>query len=75
MRLSELQEKEIININNGKNLGKIIDVTVEEGKIYNFIIESKKFFLNFFKRTDEISVKWNDIQKIGEDVILINFSD
>lgn len=75
MRLSELQEKDIINMNNGKNLGKIIDVTVESGKIYNFIIEPKRFFLNFFKRGEELSIRWDEIEKIGEDVILINFKN
>jgi len=75
MRLSELQEKDIINISNGKNLGKIIDVTVEDGKIYNFVIEPKRFFFNIFRRNEEILIKWEEIQKIGEDVILINFKN
>lgn len=72
MRLSELQEKDIINLIDGKRLGKIIDVTIDNGKIYNFVIEEKRSFFNIFKRSDEISVKWDDISKIGEDVILIN---
>ncbi len=75
MRLSELQEKDIINMSNGKNLGKIIDVTVEEGKIYNFVIEPKRFFFSFFRHYDEVLIKWDEINTIGEDVILIKFKN
>ena len=73
MRLSELQEKDIISIIDGKRLGKIIDVTVSEGKIYNFIIEPKRNFFSFLKKIEEVSVRWDEITRIGEDVILINF--
>lgn len=71
MRLSELQQKDIVNIIDGKNLGKIIDVTIENGKMYNLIIEPKKFFFNIFRSREEITIRWEDIEKIGEDVILV----
>ena len=57
MRLSELQEKDIISLD-GRKLGKIIDVIVEQGKIYNFIIETKHSFFSLFKKNEEISVRW-----------------
>ena len=71
MRLSELQSKDIVNLNDGKRMGKIIDVEIDSGKIYNLIIEPKKFFLNIFRRGEEVTIKWESIEKIGEDVILI----
>jgi len=75
MRLSELQSKDIVNIIDGRKIGKIIDVAVADGKIYNLIIEPKRFFLNIFKRSDEVSIKWDSIEKIGEDVILIKLDN
>ena len=75
MRLSELQAKDIVNIIDGKKIGKIIDVTVHDGKINNFVIEPKRFFLNIFRRGDEVSIKWEAIEKIGEDVILIKLNN
>ena len=75
MHLSELQSKDIVNIINGKKIGRIIDVTLSDGKIYNLIIEPKRFFLNIFKRGDEVSIKWESIEKIGEDVILIKLDN
>jgi len=70
MRLSELQQKEIVNISNGKRIGIIIDIIVDEkGLIKNLIIEERhgrRF------RGDEHSISWNQIIKIGDDIILID---
>ena len=45
MRLSEIQNKDVINLNTGVKIGNIIDVKVnsETGKIEAFILERKKF--------------------------------
>ena len=74
MRLSELQSKDVVNIIDGRKLGRIIDVTVDNGKILNLVVEPKRFF-SFFKAKDEVSVKWDNIEKIGEDVILIKMNN
>ena len=50
MRLSDLQNKDIVNVNDGKNIGSIIDVKIDEasGNIVSFIIEPNKNFFKFF---------------------------
>lgn len=71
MRLSELQSKRIVDIEEGKNIGSIIDVTINsQGQIEEIIIESSKGIFNINKDLDT-KVTWKDIKKIGEDVILI----
>ena len=74
MRLSELQNKNLVNVSNGKNIGNIIDVNIDyqSGNIKSFIIESKGSILTFLNKDNDMEVKWNDIQKIGEDVNLVN---
>ena len=70
MHLSELQEKEIINISNGKRMGVIVDVVVTyEGKIKFLILEEKKS-RRYNKESYELS--WEHITKIGDDIILVN---
>ena len=70
MRLSELQLKEIVNISNGKRVGMIIDVEVDEqGYIKTLVLEEKRG--RKFSR-EEISISWNQIIKIGDDIILID---
>ena len=71
MRLSEIQNKDVISINTGIKIGNIIDIKVnsESGKIESLILEKKKF--NIFNSNDEIEIYWTQIDKIGEDVILV----
>ena len=70
MRLSELQQKEIINIVNGKRMGMIIDVILDDkGYIKNLVLEEKR--LRKFNR-EEYSISWNNIVKFGDDIILID---
>ena len=72
MFLSELQKKDIISVKTGINLGRIVDVEVNnEGKIIGFIAEPKKIFKKVLKNS-EINFTYNDIAKIGTDVILVN---
>lgn len=70
MRLSELQLKEIINISNGKRIGVIVDVIVEtNGQIQKLVLEERRG-RKFSKEEYEIS--WNQIVKVGDDIILID---
>lgn len=74
MRLSEIQNKDIISLLDGKKIGNIIDINVEasDGKIDSLIVEPTHFFKHFFKSSSsEFEVHWADIEKIGEDVILV----
>lgn len=73
MRLSDLQSKDVISIQDGRKIGNIIDVKIEEttGKILTLVVEPTRFFLNFFSMREEFEIYWPDIEKIGEDVILV----
>ena len=44
----------------------------EKGVTTGLIVEKKKFFISFFSNNKEIVIKWNQIEKIGEDVILVS---
>lgn len=73
MRLSDLQDKDVINVVDGKKVGNIIDVSLENktGKMESLIVEKSKFFISMFSSKDEIEIRWEQIEKIGEDVILV----
>lgn len=73
MNLSDLQVKEIVSVVDGKKLGKIVDVSVEieNGKINYFVAEQKKFFKRIFGNNLEVKFTFDNIEKIGEDVILV----
>jgi YlmC/YmxH family sporulation protein len=72
MYLSELQNKDIISVNTGVNLGRIIDAEVNsEGKVLSLVAENKKLFRKMLKNS-EFSFTFADITKIGTDCILVN---
>lgn len=70
MRLSELQAKDIVTTD-GKLIGNIIDIEIQDGKIKNLIVEKSKFLVSMFSTKDEFEIKWEQIKTIGDDVILV----
>jgi YlmC/YmxH family sporulation protein len=69
--LSEMQKKDIIDLETGANLGKMTDAEVDEnGQIIRFTAEPKRFFRRLFK-SYESTVNYKNIVKIGADVILV----
>ncbi|HLS20133.1 MAG TPA: YlmC/YmxH family sporulation protein [Bacillota bacterium] len=73
IRLSELQRKEVIIINNGKRLGYIYDLHIDStnGTIIAIILIKREKTSWLFHKPVELFVKWSQIVTIGEDIILI----
>ena len=73
MKLSDLQEKDIVNINDGRKIGRIIDAEIDiDGKIKYLVIDEKKGIRSFISSNNDINITFNQIKKIGSDVILID---
>ncbi len=73
MRISDLQLKDVVNQNNGRNIGKIIDMDIlENGTINYFVVEPKKLIKRLNIYNNETNIKLSEIIKIGEDVILVD---
>jgi len=74
--LSDLQRKDIININNGKRVGRIIDAEIDEsnGHLKKLIIEPNRYFRSVFNEGKDLRIKYEQIKKMGEDVILIDLT-
>ena len=68
----EIRDKEIINILDGKSLGYVsdIEINLERGRVEALIVPSQRGLFGMFSGADEYIIKWKDIKKIGEDVIL-----
>jgi len=70
--MSELQDKDIINIKDGKNIGRIIDLEVSnEGQI-NYLIAEPSNFFKFNSFNKETNILFKQIVRIGKDVILVD---
>ena len=72
MRLSEIQNKDVINLNTGMKIGNIIDVKIDEnGNLLSLIVEQQKTIFRFSSKDIETEITWDKIEKIGVDVILV----
>ena len=72
-RFQELKNKEVINVKDGKRLGFVCDIEIssQDGKILSLILPPQKSRL-FFAGDDDITVEWDKIKKIGDDIILVD---
>lgn len=69
-----MQTKDIVNTDDGQNLGRIIDIEINsEGQIINLIVEKKKIWRSL--SSSDTSISFKKVSRIGEDVILVNLKN
>ena len=68
---TELRSKEVVNLQNGARMGKIIDLIIDSnGKnVLGLVVPGVR---RLFKGSEDIFIPWRDITKIGSDVILVS---
>ncbi len=68
-----MQKKDIIYLKDGKKLGKIIDAEIEinTGALKKLFVE-RKTIKSLFTNDGDMLITFNQIKKIGEDVILVD---
>jgi YlmC/YmxH family sporulation protein len=74
---SDIRQKDVINITNGRRLGTIVDMNFSsDGRITSISVPGPFSVMNLFRsnRTDVV-IPWESIVKIGEDVILVRVND
>ncbi|MFC0473092.1 YlmC/YmxH family sporulation protein [Halalkalibacter kiskunsagensis] len=74
IKISELQVKDIVNMDNGKRLGHLTDLEINltTGAIEALVINGSGKMMGLFgKDSEEIVVPWKNIIRIGSDVILV----
>ena len=77
MRLSELRQKEVINIFTCNSLGCVCDVDFDDrnGCIRFLIIPGPGRFCGVFGRDTEFFIPWNSIRQIGIVIILVEVEE
>lgn len=74
--VTDMREKEVINLSDGCRLGHVCDVEIDtcSGALVSIIIWGKSKFLGVMGRYEDITICWNDIKVIGDDTILVDFN-
>ncbi len=75
LKLSEIREKEIININNGERMGYVYDfeLDLDKGIVVGIIIARTSKLLSLFGKSEDVVIYWDDVTKIGKDTILVDY--
>lgn len=74
-RIVEMKNKEVISVNDGCRIGCVNDVEVDMkcAKLVAIVVYGRLKFFGIFGREDDIIIKWENIEVIGEDTILVNY--
>lgn len=72
-KTSELREREVVNILDGRRLGLASDLEIEAetGRIKAIVVPGPGKFLWVFGKSEDFVIPWERIKKIGVDVILV----
>lgn len=81
MRLSEIGEKEIVNLNDGERFGRLADaeLIIDEkyGKIKALQVRDFRTAGRWFSAagSNQVEIPWALIKKIGTDIIIFESAD
>lgn len=75
-RIADMRHKEVISIKDGTRFGLVNDVELDtsSGRITSLVIYGRLRGFGLLGREDDIVIKWEDIQVIGEDTILVCYN-
>jgi YlmC/YmxH family sporulation protein len=72
--INELKTKEVINVSDGARLGFVSDVEIdlESGRMTALVVPGAYRLMGFLGKEEDIIIKWENIKKIGDDIIIID---
>ena len=77
MTFAELRQNDVVNVRDGRRLGRPIDLVINEMAVVEaLVVPVNGGFLNLLKQEKEgCLVPWGNIVRIGDDVILIDLCE
>lgn len=74
-RITDMHDKEVINICDGTRLGYVDDIEVDTctAQIVSIVIFGRNKLLGLLGREADIVIHWKDIEVIGDETVLVNF--
>ncbi len=76
VKTTDLREKEVINVRDGTRIGFISDleVNLDKGIIEAIVLPGPGRILGLFGKNQDYVIKWQNIVRIGSDVILVDLN-
>ena len=73
-RITELHNKEVIDLDTGNRLGCVDDVEVDTctAQLCAIVVHGRPKWLGFAGHEEDLVIPWKDIEIIGEETVLVN---
>lgn len=73
MTVYELCEREVVNIATGQNLGRVDDLSfdTQTAEVTGVVLYGRLKLFGLLGREEDVTIPWKEIEKIGEDVLLV----
>ncbi len=70
----DIRDKEVINIHDGKSMGFVddIEIDLQKGTVEGIVVPAQRRMFSFFGRDEDVVIRWKDVKRIGEDVVLVD---
>lgn len=77
MLLGDLQSKDVVNVVDGSKLGRVSNLEIDplSGKILSITVQTNLRLANFFSGNNNVVIPWNQIVKIGGEVVIVNYTN
>ncbi len=74
LSVNDLKSKEVINVSDGARLGFVSDVEIdlETGRVISLLVPGSYRLMGFLGRDEDTVIRWENIKKIGDDIIIID---
>ncbi len=75
-RITDLHDKEVINVSDGVRLGFVDDVEVDTctAQLVAIVIYGRPKLCGLMGREPDIVIHWKNIEVIGEETVLVNYT-
>ena len=75
VRISDLRDRDVVNVNDGKRLGVIsdVDLNIENGTVKAIIIPGAGGFMGVLGKKHDLVISWDKVIKVGVDTILVDY--
>ena len=71
----EIREKDVINVVDGRSLGRAVDIAFTcRGQVFGIIVPGNTKFLKGLTSNDSLFIPWRNVIKIGTDAVLVELS-
>ena len=73
-RITQLRDKEIINVNDGSRYGYVgdLEIDLDTGQVRALVVPGRLRLLGLLGREEDRIFPWESVRRFGEDIILVD---